>query len=110
DNALLGGNWMDLHGNAKTDTTSQGHEPNVFVDPRDLGSEGAIRDGDADRDQIPQANLGEKFAHEFLGHLWGEEIMKHLANTAQNKQDAIDAENAVRATDPTRGQKTKHHD
>jgi hypothetical protein len=58
----------------------------------------------------PGANIGEKVAHEMLGHLWGEEIAGHLAGTAQNKQDAINAENAVRATDPARGQKTAHHD
>ena len=67
-------------------------------------------DADAERDHIPPPKLGEKFAHEYLGHLWGEVIMGHEAGTSENKQDSINSENEVRATDPTRGQKTKHHD
>jgi hypothetical protein len=113
ENIFYGGNRVELHGNATTQTTSQGHEPGVIVDPKQVGDPNdpqSVRDADADRDHIPQANLGEKFAHEFLGHLWGEEIMGHPAGATANMRDAIDAENAVRATDPTRGQKTKHHD
>lgn len=53
--------------------------------------------------------MGEKTAHELLGHLWGEMIAGHTAGTAQNKQDSLDAENAVRRLDPQRGQKKDHH-
>jgi hypothetical protein len=57
---------------------------------------------------IPGANTGETAAHELLGHLWGEVFGGHLAGTAANKADAVMAEDAVRATDPTRGQKVTH--
>lgn len=57
---------------------------------------------------IPGANVGETTAHELLGHLWGEVFGGHPHGTAANKADAITAEDAVRATDPTRGQKFTH--
>lgn len=57
---------------------------------------------------IPGANIGETAAHELLGHMWGEVFGGHLAGTAANKADAVMAEDAVRATDPTRGQKVTH--
>jgi hypothetical protein len=107
NNVLSGGGETPLHGGAMTNTESQSKDPEVFVDPKD--PEPGV-DSDAARDHIPPANLGEKFAHEYLGHLWGEEIAGHPAGSAENKQDSINSENAVRATDPTRGQKTAHHD
>ncbi len=107
NNVFSGGGETPLHGGAMTNTESQSKDPEVFVDPKD--PEPGV-DSDAARDHIPPANLGEKFAHEFLGHLWGEEITGHPAGTAENKRDSITSENAVRATHPTRGQKTAHHD
>ena len=59
-------------------------------------------------ENIPAANMGEAMAHELLGHLWGEVYGGHMAGTAANKQDAVHAENAVRKTDPSRGQKATH--
>ena len=54
---------------------------------------------------------GEKFAHELLGHVWGEYFGGHSAvrDTSANGRDAVNAENEVRRTDPSRGQKTEHH-
>jgi len=94
---LRGGGW--------TRTQHQDGVNESFVDPNPPK---AGVDQDAERDHIPPANLGEKVAHEFLGHEWGEAIMGHNASTPANAKDAIDAENAVRATDPSRGQKTEH--
>ena len=54
------------------------------------------------------ANMGEAMAHELLGHEWGAVFGGHAMGTAANKQDAVNAENAVRATDPKRGQKAQH--
>ena len=71
-------------------------------------------DSEAKSEGIPGANLAETTAHELLGHVWGELAAGHTAypsgtpGSALNKQDAVKAENAVRATDPSRGQKTKH--
>jgi hypothetical protein len=59
-------------------------------------------------EHIPTANMGEAMAHELLGHLWGEVFGGNMVGTAANKQDAVNAENAVRATDPSRGQKATH--
>ena len=101
-----GGAKFDLQGGAITYMPSQGYEPAVFLDPRSA----ATVDTDAARDHIPPANLAEKFAHELLGHEWGEVFGGHPAGTAANKQDAINSENEVRRTDPSQGQKTKHHD
>jgi len=107
-NQILGGSaQFPAHGGAGTYLPSKGYEPEAFLDPK--SPEKGV-DSDSERDHIPVVNLGEKFGHEVLGHLWGEMIMGHAADTAQNRQDAIDGENAVRATDPSRGQKTKHHD
>ena len=105
DKILSGGAETPFAGGI-TYTPSMGAEPEVYLDPR--SSEGV--DTDAARDGIPAANIGEKFAHELLGHLWGEVFGGHNVGTAANKQDSIRSENEVRATDPTRGQKTKHHD
>ena len=59
-------------------------------------------------ENIPAANMREAMAHELLGHMWGEVFGGHMAGTAANKRDAVNSENAVRATDPTRGQKATH--
>jgi hypothetical protein len=58
---------------------------------------------------IPGANIAEATAHELLGHAWAEMIMGYKPGTTPNFRAAIDAENAVRRTDPSRGQKTRHH-
>ena len=54
------------------------------------------------------ATRPETTAHELFGHLWGEVFGHHPSGTAENKQDAVDAENDVRRTDPTRRQKEVH--
>jgi hypothetical protein len=59
--------------------------------------------------EIPGANLEETAAHELLGHLWGEYFGGHLPDTKANKWNSIQSEDAVRRTDPSRGQKTTHH-
>lgn len=53
----------------------------------------------------------QAFAHEVLGHIWGDVIGLHFAGTRANMRDSIQAENAVRALDPARGQKApeSHH-
>ena len=88
---------------------SQDQNPAAYVEPNPAGA-----DAEAQREGIPGANLGETTAHELLGHVWGELIGGHLAyppgtaNSALNKQDAVNSENVVRATDPSRGQKQNH--
>jgi hypothetical protein len=78
---------------------------NVYIKwnpgPDDVANEAGI-------EHIPGVNRGEAIAHELLGHLWGEVFGRHAVGTAANKQDAVNAENAVRATDPKRGQKAQH--
>jgi hypothetical protein len=78
---------------------------NVYIKwnpgPDDVANEAGI-------ERIPGANRGEAMAHELLGHMWGEAFGGHMIGTAANKQDSVNAENAVRATDPTRGQKATH--
>lgn len=105
-NTLIAPGERPLYGGGQTVTPSEGFEPASFVDPKPATY--AI-DTDAQAAGIPPANMGEKAAHEFLGHLWGEVIAGHRAGTAQNKQDSLDAENSVRRLDPQRGQKTEHH-
>jgi hypothetical protein len=107
-NNIFNGSHYDQQGGAVTYLPSQGAVPEVFLDPRSAMVPGARMD--EDRDHIPPANIGEKFAHELLGHMWGEVFGGHPGGTAANKQDAVNSENEVRRTDPSRGQKTKHHD
>lgn len=95
-----------MYGGGQTLTESQGYANANFVDPKPATY--AIN-ADAQAAGIPPANIGEKAAHEFLGHLWGEAMAGHKAGTAQNKQDSLDAENAERSLDPQRGQKTQRH-
>jgi RHS repeat-associated protein len=95
-----------LYGGGQTVAPSMGYEPEVFVDPNPATY---FIDKDSMYAHIPAANQGEKAAHEFLGHLWGEMIAGRLIGSGANKQDSLDAENAVRNTDPERGQKMQHH-
>ena len=78
---------------------------NVYIKwnpgPDDVANEAGL-------EHIPGVNRGEAMAHELLGHLWGEVFGGNAHGTAANKQDAVNAENAVRATDPTRRQKAQH--
>jgi RHS repeat-associated protein len=105
--ALLNSGPRPLYGGGQTATPSMGFEPEAFVDPNPATY---FIDKDAKRDHIPAANQGEKAAHEFLGHLWGEMFGGHTVGTMLNKQDALDSENAVRKTDPEhRGHKSEHH-
>ena len=59
---------------------------------------------------------GKEGGHEVLGHMWGEMFGGHPAMvnghaSRANMRDSIIGENAVRALDPTRGQKglESHH-
>lgn len=94
--------------------------PSVIIDPRCPNSG---FDADAIAQHIPEANTAEEFGHEVLGHQWGELINGDIAlngafiptmvkTSRANMRDSITGENAVRALDPTRGQKdiTSHHD
>lgn len=58
---------------------------------------------------IPGANRGEAMAHELLGHAWGQMVMGQAPGSMANYGAALNAENAARATDPSRGFKTRHH-
>jgi hypothetical protein len=92
-------------------TPSLNYDPSqAVVSPRsstfDPDTAGIINHGFG---TIPGANPAEGVAHELLGHIWSEIIGGHNVSTLQNYRDAVDAEN-VRATDPARGLKTRHHD
>jgi RHS repeat-associated protein len=107
-NKILGGGGFNMQGGSQAYTPSEGYLPSIFIDPRwqmDKVDTDSIRDG------IPPPNMGEKFAHELLGHVWGEVFGGHSAvrDTSANGRDAVNAENEVRRTDPSRGQKTEHH-
>jgi RHS repeat-associated protein len=95
-----------LYGGGQSVTPTQGFYPASFIDPNPATY---FIDSDAQASGIPPSGIGEKAAHEFLGHLWGEMIAGHPAGSQQNKQDSLDAENAVRRLDPKRGQKQEHH-
>jgi RHS repeat-associated protein len=92
-------------------TPSQGMNPaaaTVANNPADYDNDTAgIMGGDFGT--IPSVNVNEGMAHELLGHIWGEVVANHPAGTFQNMRDSVRAENAVRATDPARGQKIQHH-
>jgi hypothetical protein len=75
----------------------------AIIDP--TRTAGAVYDQDAVDQGIPQANTGEEFGHEVLGHIWGDMVGGAPAGTRANMRDSIAGENAVRALDPTRGQK-----
>jgi RHS repeat-associated protein len=107
------GTWTEngevLHGGSTSRTPSQGWDPTAWIDPN--RTPGAVYDQDAVDQGIPQANTGEEFGHEVLGHIWGEMFGGAPAGTRGNMRDSIIGENAVRALDPTRGQKglESHH-
>jgi len=102
-----GGAEFQLNGGSTSRTSFQGTLPEAWIDPNPATH--AV-DTDAARDGIPAANLGEKTAHELLGHVWAAEVAGLKPGTAEHKRATIQAENEVRRTDPTRGQKTRHHD
>jgi RHS repeat-associated protein len=81
----------------------------AIIDP--TRTQGAVYDQDAVDQGLPQANTGEEFAHEVLGHIWGDMLGGAPAGTRGNMRDSIESEDAVRALDPTRGQKgiESHH-
>lgn len=81
----------------------------AIIDP--TRTAGAVYDPDAVAQKIPQANTAEEFGHEVLGHIWGDMLGGAPAGTRANMRDSIAGENAVRALDPTRGQKgiESHH-
>ena len=107
-NKILGGGGFNMQGGSQAYTQSEGYLPSIFIDPRWQMDK---VDSDSIRDHIPPPNMGEKFAHELLGHVWGEYFGGHSAvrDTSANGRDAVNAENEVRRTDPSRGQKTEHH-
>jgi RHS repeat-associated protein len=96
---------LPLHGGS----TSYMNPFLAIIDPS--RTPGAVYDPDAVPQHIPQANTGEEFAHEVLGHIWGDMVGGAPAGTRGNMRDSIAAEDAVRETDPTRGQKgiESHH-
>jgi RHS repeat-associated protein len=104
-------NGIQLKGGSTSYVPTQGYEAQAFIDP---GRYGATYDTDAIAQGIPQSNTAEEFAHEVLGHIWGDVIGLHFAlktGTRANMRDSIQAEDVVRALDPTRGQKAleSHH-
>ncbi|HEV3253563.1 MAG TPA: RHS repeat-associated core domain-containing protein [Candidatus Acidoferrales bacterium] len=115
------GNFDPHPGGSNSNMLSAGlSSPSVIIDPRRPNSG---YDTDAIAQHLPEANTAEEFGHEVLGHQWGELIngdflldrslwWHPMTNTTRaNMRDSITGENAVRALDPTRGQKdiTSHH-
>jgi RHS repeat-associated protein len=102
-------NGTALNGGSTSFTPSQGYGAQAFIDPN--RTPGAVYDSDAVAQGIPQANTGEEFGHEVLGHIWGEMFGGAPAGTRANMRDSIAGEDAVRALDPARGQKglESHH-
>jgi RHS repeat-associated protein len=102
-------NGTALNGGSTSFTPSQGYGAQAFIDP--TRTPGTVYDTDAVAQSIPQANTGEEFGHEVLGHIWGEMFGGALAGTRANMRDSIAGEDAVRALDPARGQKglESHH-
>jgi RHS repeat-associated protein len=108
DNLARQSGWdtgLPLHGGS----TSYMNPFLAIIDP--TRTPGAVYDPDAIKQGLPQANTAEEFGHEVLGHIWGDMIGGHPAGTRANMRDSIEGENAVRALDPTRGQKgiESHH-
>lgn len=111
---------FELPGGSNSYMRSAGNSsPSVIIDPTRPNSG---YDKDATAQGIPEANTAEEFGHEVLGHQWGELINGDIAlnggfiptmvkTTRANMRDSITGENAVRALDPTRGQKgiMSHH-
>ena len=106
----IGGGQMQFAGGL-AGTPSQGADPPfAYVKPdpwrEDPDTAGIIG---GKYGTIPGANPGAAMAHELLGHLWGEMFGGQRAGVFGNLRESVQAENAVRATDPTRGLKTQHH-
>jgi RHS repeat-associated protein len=107
------GTWTEngevLHGGSDSRTPSQGWAPTAWIDPN--RTPGVVYDQDAVDQGVPQSNTAEEFGHEVLGHIWGELLGDAPSGTRANMRDSISAEDAVRALDPTRGQKglESHH-
>jgi RHS repeat-associated protein len=101
----------DLNGGSTSWVPSQGYSPQAWIDAANQSRNGMPYDPDAVGQGIPQANTAEEFGHEVLGHVWGELFGGHPAATRGNMRDSIIGEDAVRALDPTRGQKgiESHH-
>jgi hypothetical protein len=104
-------NGVDLNGGSTSWTQHQGYSFQAWIDPSNMSHNGRPFDTDAVAQRIPQANTGEEFGHQLLGHIWGELFGGAPAGTRANMRDSIIAEDAVRALDPTRGQKglESHH-
>jgi RHS repeat-associated protein len=100
---------VKLNGGSTSYVPSQGYDAQAFIDP--TRTPGAVYDQDAVDQHIPQADTAEEFGHEVLGHIYGEMLGGAPAGTRANMRDSIIGENAVRALDPTRGQKglESHH-
>ncbi len=100
---------VKLNGGSTSYVPSQGYDAQAFIDPS--RTPGVTYDQDAVDQGIPQANTAEEFGHEVLGHIYGELLGGAPAGTRANMRDSIIGENAVRALDPTRGQKglESHH-
>jgi hypothetical protein len=105
---------FDTHGGSTSLVPSQKYtnDARAWIDPANHDYDGIPRDQDAIDSRVPESNTGEEFAHEVLGHIWGELLGGAPAGTRANMRDSIIAEDAVRALDPTRGQKglDSHHD
>lgn len=102
-------NGVVLNGGSTSRTPRLGFDPQAWIDPN--RTPGLVYDPDAVEQGLPQSNTAEEFGHEVLGHIWGELFGGHPAVTRANMRDSIIGENAVRALDPTRGQKglESHH-
>ncbi len=107
----LFGQPQNINGGSTSFTEQQGYSFQAYIDPLNQSWNGKPFDQDAVDQGLPQANTAEEFGHEVLGHIWGEMIAGDLAGTRANMRDSIIGENAVRALDPTRGQKgvESHH-
>jgi hypothetical protein len=102
---------ININGGSTSFTPAQGYAFQAYIDPQNTSWNGSPFDQDAADQGLPQSNTGEEFGHEVLGHIWGELFGGHPAGTQANYRDSITGENAVRALDPTRGQKglESHH-
>lgn len=100
-----------INGGSTSYTAQQGYAFQAFIDPSNKSWNGQPFDQNAVDQGLPQANTAEEFGHEVLGHIWGEMLGGAPAGTRANMRDSIIGENAVRALDPTRGQKglESHH-
>jgi RHS repeat-associated protein len=107
DKPTLG--WADTGNALQGGSTSNVRMGVAVIDP--TRTPGIFYDRDAISEGVPQSNTGEEFAHEVLGHIWGDWFGGAPAGSRGNMRDSIAAEDAVRALDPSRGQKgiESHH-